>query len=214
MARSPLNRTTAPVVIRLFDYCFKQGVLDACAVEDDYLVKEWLDRRKQDGSYGLLSDMDTEYDWKRWRFTLFRWCRIAKMTTLGENYIDMIRKHSNFLFCVLPISMSFYLMGVEEWLEYPNPTNTALFKQKNKIHWKPVPDHLKNITKDDFISYTQEFTYERQKLHAMAAENEDEETFKKDASDNAYNEFCTALWALTRPCDYAVRKYKADAEEL
>lgn len=211
--KSPLNRTSAPSVLRLFDYCFKQGVLDACAMEDDYTVKEWLDARLRDGSYGLLSDIDTPYDWKRWRFILFRWCRIAKMTPLGENYIDRIRKPGSFYFCVIPICMRFYLMGVEEWLEYPNPNNTVLFKQKSKIHWKPVPDHLKTITKNDFISYVQDFVYERERIHASA---EDEDAFKNDSSDKMYDSFREALWAVTRTEEYyaAVRRHTTLDEDL
>jgi hypothetical protein len=218
--RSPLNRTTAPQVLKLLDYCFKQGVLDACELGDDYSARDWMEARKEDGGYGLLSDIETPYDWRRWRFTLFRWCRNARMGSIGETYIDRICKVSNFLFCVVPISMRFYLMGIEEWLEYPNHTNIQIFKQNRKVHWKPVAPHLRVITKDDFISYIQDFVYERHKFHKRIQEDcsEEEATaiLTRDASDKSYNNFVKAVWALTRPSQlYAeLRNYEEDDESL
>ena len=214
---SPLNRTTAPQVLKIFDYCFKQGVFDAYELGDDYSAKEWMEDRKADGGYGLLSDMETPYDWRRWRFTLFRWCRNARMGSVGETYIDRIVKVSNYLFCVVPISMRFYLMGIEEWLEYPNQTNIQIFKQTKKIHWKPVAPHLRTMTKDDFITCIQDFVYERQKFHKRIQEDYSEEEanriLSRDATDKSYDNFVKAVWALTRPSQlYAeLRNYEEDA---
>lgn len=212
--RSPLNRTTAPQVLNLFDYCFKQGVIDAYELSDDYQAREWLDARKEDGGYGLLSDMDTDYDWRRWRFTLYRWCRNARLGSVKDTYIDSICKTTNFLFCLIPISMRFYLMGIEEWLEYPNQMNIQIFKQTRKIHWKPVPSHLKVIQKDDFISYIQEFVYERQKLHRQMGT---EDATPKDASDFSYDEFSKTMWTLTRKTTNSygyIRRSKAKKQDL
>ena len=188
MARSPLNRTTAPQVVRLFDYCFRQGVFDACDYGDDIAVQEWLDARLADGQYGLLSEYDEIYDWKRWRLTLYRWCRLGKLGSIGESYVDIIHRYKQTaMFALLPISMRFYLMGIQEWLAYPNPNNMALFKQTKKIHWKPVPTHLKKIRTSDFISYIQEFIYERAQKH-----------FESDLTSSRYDSFATAMWRCTQ----------------
>lgn len=184
----PLNRTTAPQVIRLLDYCFKMGVLDAYEAGDDFMVKDWVEARKEDGKYGLLADPDVEYDWRRWRFTLFRWCRLLSLTRAGEGYIDRIRNKNNFLFAVLPISMHFYLMGAQEWLDYPNPANITIFKNTLRIHWKPMPQsYLRTMRTDDFISYIQEYIYSLQ-----SNPREDDIPISK------YNSFCVALWKFTR----------------
>ena len=183
----PLNRQSAPQVIRLLDYCFKKGVIDAYEANDDYAVKEWLDARKADGGYGLLSEPGTPFDWRRWRFTLFRWCRLCSLARAGEGYIDMIRNRHQFLFAVIPLSMRFYLLGIEEWLAYPNSLNMAIFKQTSRIHWKPMASHLRKMKTDDYISYVQEFIYERV---SMALED--------DLTPAQYDSFCTALWKYTR----------------
>lgn len=198
----PLNRTSSKKMILLFDYCFKQGVLDACAVEDDYAVQEWVNERFKDGKYGVLSDPDNTFEWKHWRFVLYRWCRNIRLPSLGEGYIDRVRSTSNFYFVALPMAMRFYIMGVQEWLEYPNPNNTVVFKQTAKIHWKPVPKHLKKMNVDDFISYIQEFVYE-----AKNREN-------KEASDASYDSFAMAMWQLTRKyptyVDFRAREKKEE----
>lgn len=185
----PLNRTTAPQVIRLFDLCFRQGVFDACNQDDDYEVSEFLQRHKADGGYGLVYD-DDEFDWRRWRFVIARWCREARLGSVGDVYIDspqLWKGQKTFLFAVIPISMRFYLMGVEEWLENPNPAKIAEFKLFKKTHFKQVPRHLRSMKVPDFISYIQEFVYERQSLH-----------LKHDLSDAQYDSFARAMWTLTK----------------
>lgn len=188
MARSPLNRTTAPQVVRLFDYCFRQGVSDACDYGDDIAVQEWLDRRLADGQYGILSEYDAVFDWKRWRLVLYRWCRMGRLGGIGERYVDQIHRYkATSAFALLPMAMRFYLMGVEEWLAYPNQNNMAQFKQAKKIHWKPVPQHLRIMRTSDFISYIQEFVYERVQKH-----------FEDDLNQARYDGFATAMWRCTQ----------------
>lgn len=201
MARLPLNRTTAPQVIRLFDSCFKRGVMDACSQDDDYGVKEWLERHKADGSYGLVYD-DEDFDWRRWRFTIERWSREDRLGSVGDTYLNSIyvrRNSHNFLFAVLPMTMRFYMMGVEEWLEYPNPLSVERFKHAKKIHWKQMPSHMVNMTTADFLSYLQEFIYERQKMH-----------IKDDLTELQYDSFSIAMYKYTRKYEIP---YDETAEE-
>ncbi len=97
------------------------------------------------------------------------------------------------------MTMRFYLMGVEEWLEYPNPLNVELFKHTKKIHWKQVPSHLKNMTTGDFLSLLQDFIYERQKMHLDG-----------DLTEAQYDGFSRAMYRYTRK--YAI-PYDDPAEE-
>lgn len=203
MNRLPLNRTTAPQAIRLFDSCFKRGVLDACAQEDDYGVKEWLERHKAAGDYGLIYD-DENFDFKRWRFTIERWAREDRLGSIGDTYLNSMylrRKNSNFLFAVLPMTMRFYLMGVEEWLSYPNGISIEIFKHTKRIHWKPVEKHMQNMTTADFLSYLQEFVYERQRMG-----------LEDDLTESQYDSFSIAMYKFTRK--YEVSDYETPEEDL
>lgn len=192
MAKGILNRSTARQALRLFDYCFKMGVLDARDVEDDYLVQEWYDSHNSDWTYGLLSAPDAVFPWQRWRHTLYRWCRNTGLRLLGETYIDMMRsKSQSCLFAIIPISMRFYLMGVEEWLAYPNRTNAEVFKMNLYIHWKPMrPATLKTIRTDDFIAYMQDWAYEFKDLPL--------DVQKIVCKDTFFDGFIQGIWQLTR----------------
>lgn len=190
MKKLPLNRTTAPQVIRLFDSCFKRGVLDACAEDDDLKVKEWMERHKKDGTYGLVYD-DEDFDYKRWRFTIERWCREDRIGSIGDTYLNssyvMNGSNKTFMFAILPITMRFYLMGAEEWLEYPNDLAIELFKHKRKVHWKPMPKHMQNMTTADLLSIMQDFIYERQRMKLDG-----------DLTPYRYDNFSYAMYSLTR----------------
>lgn len=202
MPKCPMTRANGPQVIRLFDYCFRQGVFEACDFGDDMMVQEWLDARLADGGYGLLSEYGEDFDWKRWRLVLYHWCRLGRIGRIAESYVDVIHRfRSTSMFALLPICMRFYLMGIEEWLAYPNPNNIVLFKQRNKIHWKPVPDHLRQIRTADFISYVQEFVYERVNKH-----------FEDDLSQSRYDGFSTAVWRCNQKYYYAEENPEEDQD--
>ncbi len=203
MKKLPLNRTTAPQVIRLFDSCFKRGVLDACAQDDAYALVDWLDRHKKAGDYGLVYD-DDDFDFKRWRFTIERWCREDRLGSVGDTYIGapcLRTSQKTFLFAVLPMTMRFYMMGVEEWLDYQNPLSLERFKHTKKIHWKPMAKHLQVITTQDFLSLLQEFIYERQKMK-----------LEGDLTAAQYDSFSIAMYKFTRK--YELPDFKETDEDL
>lgn len=186
--RSPLNRSTAPSVVRLFDYCFKQGVEDAYALEDDFAAKEWMEEHLKNDTYGVLSDKDLPFDWRRWRFTLYRWCRIARLPSLADTYLNRLERYRNtFAFSILHFAMRFYLMGVKEWLDYPNPANLAYFRQNNKVHWIPCENYLRKMRISDFVSYVQEFVYERK-----------DAAIEGDTWVKRYDDFSQALWRCSQ----------------
>lgn len=155
--KSPFTHARTLQIAHLFDYCFKRGVIEAYDAEDDAAVMEWYEERKKDGGYGLISDMGLEYDWRRWRFTLLRWCRIAGIRTLGEDFIDGLKRDGNILSAVFPFCMRFYLLGVKEWLDYPNQINIEYFRHNPRIHWT---DNGEKFYNNDYIVYLHEFTYE------------------------------------------------------
>ena len=190
--RQLLNRTSAPHVVRFFDLCFKQGVIDACAYDDDYGAKEFLYKHKEAWDFGVLGEPD-DFDWEMWRFTMYRWARRNHFTKFSSDFIyRIVRK--NYLWYFLPYCMRFYLMGIEEWLEYPNEINMEAFKGESKIHWKPVPRQLRKITVNDTISYMQEFCYEFRRSPLSSGDD-------RVMSPNAMDAFCQAIHDLTRKYD-------------
>ena len=63
MKELPLNRTTAPQVVRFFDVCFKQGVIDAYNYHDNYGARDFLQRFKESWDFGVLGEPE-DFDWE------------------------------------------------------------------------------------------------------------------------------------------------------
>lgn len=197
--KSPITRTSAPEIIRLLDYCYKRGVVDAYEVEDDLAVRDWYDDMLHSGRYGLVGFPDEECDWRRWRFFLLRWCRENRLSSLGFNYIDGIRKVTGFWYVIIPMTMRFYLLGVAEWLEYPNELGLALFKSKIRQRWSnKVPSQMKLMRNSDYLSLIQEFIYEFRQ-HPM------KEMADRKFPSRSLDNFEYAMWQMTRPKYVKVR---------
>lgn len=156
-----LNRTTAPQAIRFFDVCFKQGVIDAYEFGNDIDAREFYEQKKEDWTFGILGKPD-DFDWQQFRYQMYFLARRGKLKSLAEGYIFNIRNR-NYLWCLLLYCMRFYLMGIDEWLRYPNPAGLGIFKVKQKIHWDPN-EPVRNITKVDIISYLHEFEHDYSRL--------------------------------------------------
>lgn len=185
MSRDPLNRANGPAILRLFDACFKRGVIDACEAEDDYAVRDFISRHKSNWTFGTIQE-PAEMDWRTYRFILYRWSREMGCTSFAENYLLMVRK-TNYLWCLLPYCMYFYLMGAEEWIAYPAQPKIGIFKMNKRVHWDPNCP-VKKFTRTDYISYMHEASFAYRKL--------DEE--KRIVSCSLMEAYCQAVFDVTR----------------
>lgn len=188
------------MIVRLFDICFRHGVFDACAVEDDYLVRDFIERHKNAGTFGIIGD-DLEYDWQMFRFTLYRWAREAHMKRLSEEYIIMIRK-KDYLWAVLPYCMWFYVLGMREWLAYPSPQGLELFRTQSKRHWDPKAPS-KSFVIHDYVSYMHEAAYDYRRIP------EDE----RPISSTLIDSFCLAIYDMCRKYNSTKKKKKNGKKE-
>lgn len=180
-----LTRTTAPQAILFFDVCFKAGVVDACEEGDDLGVKEFYERRMEDWNLGPIGSGEG-YDWQMFRYWLYWLARGHRLKSLAESYLFRIRS-KNYAWCILNYCMRFYLMGIKEWLKYPNPGRIEIFKSRPRIHWDPEAPNA-SITRMDIISYLHCFEYEYRK-------RPEEE---KDLQDVTMESFIKALYDLSR----------------
>lgn len=184
MSVSPLNRTTAPQILRLCSLCLKHGVLDAYEMGDTYASEEFLAKHKEEWTYGVLGEPD-DYDWKMWRFFLYKWCRRGGLAKFAEKYLYEV-KRCNYLYCPVLISMRFYLMGIEEWLAYQNPVGIEVYRGSSGLHWG-APRGAGKLTRTEIIADMQEIYYQYRRLPEE----------RRDLSANVLNEFCSAIYDLT-----------------
>lgn len=179
-----INRQTAKMLLKLFETCFKQGVIDACEQDDDYWCREFIEARRTQGDFSLL-DVRDSYDWKEWRMIIGRWCRYTHNLKLCTLYLDKVYT-KNFYWSVFPIAMDFYMLGIEEYLEYPNPINLELFKTKSGQHWKPMKTKImQHMDRDEKVGYVQQFAFERERMDPEA--------------NGKYTAFAQEVWGFTRP---------------
>lgn len=193
MSSSPLNRTTAPQILRLCALCLKNGVLDAYEMGDDYAVEEFLRKHKEGWTYGVLGEPD-DYDWKMWRFSLYKWCRRNALSQFADNYLYEVKRY-NYLYCPILLSMRFYLMGIEEWLSYPNPSGIEIYRQNTNLHWWKNGSGSRKITKRELIIEAQGMAYEYRRV----PEGE------RVISYSVLDEFCSAIHDLTSKYIYKKR---------
>lgn len=188
--KTPITRRNAQEIISLLDFCFRKGVLSAYEVGNDWQVKDWYDERLGNWSYGMVDYPDEEFDWRRWRFFLLKWCRENRLSMTTYELIDGVRVVQGMSYVLLLMTMRFYLLGVKEWLEYPNGAALAIFRSRRKQRWSnKVPEHMKNMKNDDFISLIQEFSYEfRSNPVGDVAK----------LKQNAFTSFEMAMWTMTR----------------
>jgi len=185
MSSTLLTRTTAPKVILFFDLCFKRGVIDACEEGDDLGVKEFYEKRLADWRLGPIGS-DDDYDWHMYRYWLYWIAREHRLKSLAESYLFRLNR-KNYVWCLLPYCMRFYLMGISEWLKYPNPAPIEIFKGRPRVHWDPNSPN-QAITRIDIMSYLHNFEYEYMKLPEEV----------KQVGDMPMSSFVKALFDLSR----------------
>lgn len=185
-----MNRTTAPQILRLCVLCLKRGVLDAYELGDDYAAEEFLRKHKEEWTYGVLGEPD-DFDWKMWRFSLYRWCRRAGLAGFAESYLYEVKRY-NYLYCPIVMSMRFYLMGIEEWLAYPNPVGIERYRKESSSHWQPPGQGARKLTRRDIIAEMQNISY------SFRRRPEED----REVSHGVMDEFCSSMFDLTSKCKY------------
>lgn len=140
----PITKAVLSRMLSLLDYCYRLGVEAAHDLEDEGLAREFLERTKEPGVYGLLSENPTYITWQEWTLRLMSQARSTCWNGAMVQFFNrMGRFGSNYLSCFLPCSMVFYRRGVEDYLKAPNAVDFAMFQSKSRVWWtknglKPV----------------------------------------------------------------------------
>lgn len=185
---SLIDRSTVKLVLRLLEYSFRQGVLDACKYQDEFLCREFIRQRRENHDFGTL-DIGEPLDWEEWRYILTKWSMRCHIHTVCEKYLDKIVS-MNYNWVIFPVAMEFYILGIEEYLEYPNIRNLELFKNKPRVHWYCDGRPFKGINTESIVTMIQDICYTRKRKDAFA---------QGCPSAISYDAFCRTIWTCTRP---------------
>lgn len=118
-------------MLRLFDICYKQGVIDAYEMDDRSACEEFLQNTSGPKQFGLLS-LPYDIKWREWLTILTRWALNNKMIRVVEHVFNAITTYNGYLAVVLPITFDFYVKGIKDYIN--NPTAWELSKFKNKLY--------------------------------------------------------------------------------
>lgn len=183
-----LNRGSARHILRMMAYCLKQGVLDAAGMEDDYAVKEFYAKHWDKWDFGYLGEPD-DYDWKMFRFSLYMMCRRSHLSMFADSYLYEIRR-PDYLFCPLIFAMRFYLMGVKEWIDYPNRSKIDIYRMEvSPMHFTPGTIFSRKMRRTNVLAIIQDIAY---RYRRWAGDRADVKP-----SGNVVVEFSSALFTLT-----------------
>lgn len=133
MVRNLINKSNLKRVLILLDRFYKMGVIDAMEKTDQWQARDFVSRMRESGTYGTI-DRDYSMGWKQWLVFLKCECTIQKMWT-QRALLQTITSNSGYMFTIVPMTMAFYLKGIEDYWDNPNPVNKTFFLSKDFSLW-------------------------------------------------------------------------------
>lgn len=171
MATQPIvDRDTILKMISLLDFCYRLGVTDAHAQDDEGLCREFIEKTSQPGVYGFLTD-GYNVGVLEWQLRLTKQARLTSMFGSMYQYFNrMGRFSSNYLSCSLPVAQEFYNKGVTDYCTAPDGCDLVQFNDAKRVWWSHKG--LLKISAREFVETIQLMCFDRQrKDNAYLEEN-------------------------------------------
>ena len=184
-------------MLSLLDYCYRLGVESAREVEDEGLCREFLERTKEPGVYGLLSENPVYITWQEWTLRLMAKARSTSWNGAMVQFLNrMGRFASNYLSCFLPCSMVFYCRGVSDYINAQGAVDFAMFQGRSRVWW--TKNGLKPVNNRTYVDTIQLLTFDLQRRDAEVWERETAIKAKKVAlTQKQYEMFRRSVGLVT-----------------
>ena len=134
MIENAINKRNLRSLLILFDYFYKRGVIDAMEKTDIWNARDFVIRMRENHTFGTI-DRDLSLGWRQWLVLLRYECSLHRWAA-ARKILGFIRSYNGYLATILPLTMAFYLKGVEDYCDHPNPVYKTLFLSKNFSQWK------------------------------------------------------------------------------
>lgn len=128
-----INKSNLKWVLILFDHFYKMGVIDAMEKTDQWQAHDFIARMRESGVYGTV-DRDYSMGWKQWLALVRYECSLQNWRITRE-ILGCITSSKGYIATILPMTMAYYLKGIEDYWNNPCPTNKTLFLAKNFNVW-------------------------------------------------------------------------------
>lgn len=161
MSENPklIDNTLMNVILGIFNSCYKSGIMDAEDIGDAELYKSFEKEVSVPGVYGRINSFD-RYDIHGWRIQM-----LQMLFRRGKAYKDFLLRaviNKDFINCVFPISLEFYLMGIRDYNAYPAIHDFSLFDNNHLQKW--TKNGIERMSKDEIMVYLQSFGFKRSQI--------------------------------------------------
>ena len=133
MVGNIINKSNLRWVLILFDHFYRMGVIDAMEKTDRWQARDFVSRMRESGTYGTI-DRDYSMGWKQWLALVRYECSLQNWKATRK-ILGCITSSRGYVATILPMTMAYYLKGVEDYWNNPNPVNKTLFLSKNFNLW-------------------------------------------------------------------------------
>ena len=143
---------------------------------DQWQARDFVARMRESGCYGTI-DRDYSMGWKQWLALVRYECSLKNWLSIRD-LLACITSSRGYVATILPLTMAYYLKGVEDYWNNPNPVNKTLFLSKDFNVWgekiksrniKGMTEEVQLMTVDighnnqDFITMSEVIFYASQK---------------------------------------------------
>lgn len=134
MVSNFINGRNIRRLLLLFDHYYKRGVVDAINNGDQWSSRDFVKRMRESSEYGFLNGYQS-LQWKEW-LTIMKCDASIKGWNNIRQLLFGIKSSRGYLGAILPLTMGYYLKGIEDYANYPYPTNKTVFLSRPFIKWR------------------------------------------------------------------------------
>lgn len=146
-------------LLSILDYCYKLGVEAAHDLQDEGLARDFLERTKDAGAYGILSETPIYSTWDEWGKRLIAQALSTSWNGVMVRFFSKAGKFgSNYLTAIYPVSFLFYRRGIEDYINAPEAADYNVFSGKTRVKW--TKQGLKNVSTHAFVNDLQLLTFD------------------------------------------------------
>ena len=182
--KSLIKESEARAIINLMMSCYKAGLKDAEEICDKYTCEDFKKEVRVPGVYGRVRD-EFLMEEKEWRMSLMFMDNHIRVPQNTINLVQSINFGKSLLYCVLPISQEYYILGIDDFNVYPHIHEFSLIDNNIMRRW----------TRNGFIKITRkDVLIEIQRLCMLRARIDESSDSKFSIRRRTYESFCMELW--------------------